>query len=138
MLPDLIHHVRQELKSEQIARTVYMYVQNLHDNSLAPSIQTMCAKLLLNLVDCIVNQPNKEDVRRTIVLLLDAFTGKFTALTVVIPKLERRFQKISLASTGDQSMAEFENLVDLEHLAPVRISSLGLDHDQPDIVKGNI
>jgi transformation/transcription domain-associated protein len=61
MLADLIHHVRQELSQEQIAKTIRLYTQNLHDSSLAPSIQTMCAKLLLNLIDCIVNDPNKEE-----------------------------------------------------------------------------
>ena len=61
MLADLIHHVRQDLSPTQIAHTVRLYTQNLHDATLAPSIQTMCAKLLLNLIDCIVNYSNKEE-----------------------------------------------------------------------------
>jgi transformation/transcription domain-associated protein len=54
MLADLIHHVRQELTAEQVTKTIVIYTKNLNDASLAPSIQTMCAKLLLNLIDCVV------------------------------------------------------------------------------------
>jgi transformation/transcription domain-associated protein len=61
MLADLIHHVRQELSTEIISRTILLYTQNMHDCSLSPSIQTMSAKLLLNLIDCIVNSGNKEE-----------------------------------------------------------------------------
>lgn len=60
MLADLVHHVRADLTPAQLAKTVYIYSRNLHDQSLASSIQTMCAKLLLNLVDCIVRIPNGE------------------------------------------------------------------------------
>lgn len=62
MLADLVHHVRAELTPTQLAKTVYIYSRNLHDQSLASSIQTMCAKLLLNLVDCIVRIPNGEGI----------------------------------------------------------------------------
>lgn len=59
MLADLVHHVRHELSTELISRTVRLYTQHLHDSSFAPNLQTMCAKLLLNLIECIVN--NKAD-----------------------------------------------------------------------------
>ena len=54
MLADLMHHVRQELSTEQIVRVVNLHAQLLHDPTLAPSIQTMCVKLLLNLMETIV------------------------------------------------------------------------------------
>jgi transformation/transcription domain-associated protein len=59
MLADLVHHVRTKLALPQLSRTVYMYSRNLHDNTLACSIQTMCAKLLLNLVECIMHLPDR-------------------------------------------------------------------------------
>jgi transformation/transcription domain-associated protein len=61
MLADLLHHVRAELDSTQLRRTIAIYSANLHDESLAPSIQTMCAKLLLNLVDRIIKLPDLKD-----------------------------------------------------------------------------
>lgn len=61
MLADLLHHVRAELDSNQLRRTIAIYSDNLHDESLAPSIQTMCAKLLLNLIDRIIKLPDLKD-----------------------------------------------------------------------------
>jgi len=61
MLADLLHHVRAELDSNQLRRTIAIYSANLHDDSLATSIQTMCAKLLLNLIDRIIKLPDLRD-----------------------------------------------------------------------------
>lgn len=61
MLADLLHHVRAELDSTQLRRTIAIYSANLHDESLAPSIQTMCAKLLLNLIDRIIKLPDQKE-----------------------------------------------------------------------------
>mgnify|MGYP001577851113 FL=1 len=51
MLADLIHHVRAELTLAQLARIVHVYSANVHDPTLGAAIQTMCSKLLLNLID---------------------------------------------------------------------------------------
>lgn len=61
MLADLVHHVRNKLTPTQLSKTVYMYSRNLHDPTLAAGIQTMCSKLLLNLTECIVNIPKRDD-----------------------------------------------------------------------------
>lgn len=61
MLADLVHHVRNKLTPIQLSKTVYMYSRNLHDPTLAAGIQTMCSKLLLNLTECIVNIPKRDD-----------------------------------------------------------------------------
>lgn len=54
MMADLMHHVRQELTTDQIVKVINVHAQLLHEPTLAPSIQTMCVKLLLNLVETIV------------------------------------------------------------------------------------
>lgn len=54
MLADLMHHVRQELTTAQMVKVINIHAQLLHEPTLAPSIQTMCVKLLLNLVEMIV------------------------------------------------------------------------------------
>ena len=61
MLADLLHHIRVDLDSTQLRRTIAVYSANLHDESLGPSVQTMCAKLLLNLLDRIVKLPDLND-----------------------------------------------------------------------------
>lgn len=151
MLADLIHHVRQSLRPEQIVRTVLIYAKNLHDSSLAPSIQTMCAKLLLNLIDCIVNLSDKNEGRRILVLLLDAFAGKFASLKDLIPKLNSRKSEEGLENTqssqNEESGSEIgyrkfnpfkldpKCIVNPEHLAPIGISTVIQDHYQADVSK---
>ncbi|KAI8989366.1 hypothetical protein BDB01DRAFT_537511 [Pilobolus umbonatus] len=82
MLADLVHHIRSDLTPSQLRRTVYIYSRNLHDPTLAPSIQTMCGKLLLNLIDCIIRIPNKSEGRDLLMRILDAFASKFSALNI--------------------------------------------------------
>ncbi len=55
-LADLVHHVRTELSLGQLSRVVYLFSRNIHDPSLPYNIQTMSAKLLLNLVECIARK----------------------------------------------------------------------------------
>lgn len=56
MLADLVHHARSELTPAQLVRVVQVHSTSLHDPSLQPSIQTMCVKLMLNLVDTITTK----------------------------------------------------------------------------------
>lgn len=138
MLADLVHHVRQDLSRDLIYRTIHFYTQNMHDCTLSPSIQTMCAKLLLNLIDCIMNGTDRAEVRKILVRMLDAFIAKFGALTHIIPKVVKRYAT-HWDNDGDTS-DPIERLtpdlvVDAEHLAPVRSSAIGIDHYCTDIAR---
>ncbi|KAH8913621.1 hypothetical protein BT69DRAFT_1180576, partial [Atractiella rhizophila] len=53
MLADLIHHVRSKLSLEQLRKVCHLYTITLHDPTLQPTIQTMCCKLLMNIMDSI-------------------------------------------------------------------------------------
>jgi transformation/transcription domain-associated protein len=79
MLADLIHHVRAELTLPQLSRIIHMYSANVHDPTLASAIQTMCSKLLLNLVDPI---SNKEPVEAAKVMqrILVTFVSKMEGM----------------------------------------------------------
>lgn len=87
-LADLVHHVRNDLTLLQVGKVVYLYSRNVHDSSLPFSIQTMSAKLLLNLVEVIARK-NETDGKGRILLMkiLDAFVNKFSSLKKQIPKL---------------------------------------------------
>ncbi|ANB14813.1 histone acetyltransferase TRA1 [Sugiyamaella lignohabitans] len=79
-MADLVHHVRSELTSEQIWKTVRVYCRNMQDNTLATSFQIMSAKLLLNLVERIMKLPDSEEGRQIMVLILNAFVERFSSL----------------------------------------------------------
>lgn len=59
-LADLFHHVRTELSLPQLLKIVNIYSRNLHDNALPFQIQTVSAKLLLNLVEPITKKTDPE------------------------------------------------------------------------------
>jgi transformation/transcription domain-associated protein len=111
-----------ELSREQLTRIVYTYSRNLHDFSFAPQIQTMCSKLLLNLIDCITQLHNKDreeglgrddgwylnswgrlrhpltrppsfPARGLLMKILDAFASKFTSIHVSLPLISRYYGK---------------------------------------------
>ncbi|KAI8605964.1 hypothetical protein EDD21DRAFT_315697 [Dissophora ornata] len=107
MLADLVHHVRAELTPAQLAKTVYIYSRNLHDPSLASSIQTMCAKLLLNLVDCIVRIPNGEG-KILLIKILDTFTNKFAALNLAFSGILKQTERKKNGEEGAEDDFDFE------------------------------
>lgn len=80
MLADLIHHVRDALEPEQIRKTVIVYTKNLQDSFPGTSFQTMSAKLLLNMADCIAKMANKADARHHLMMILRAIGEKFAAM----------------------------------------------------------
>ena len=80
MLADLIHHVRDSLSPEQIRKTVEVYTRNLQDDFPGTSFQTMSAKLLLNMADCIAKLPNRIDARHYLIVILNAIGDKFASM----------------------------------------------------------
>lgn len=85
MLADLIHHVRDHLKPDQIRATVVVYVRNLHDDIPGTSYQTMSAKLLLNMAECMSKIENKQDARHYMMLVLNGIADKFAAMNRQYP-----------------------------------------------------
>lgn len=95
MLADLIHHVRDHLKPDQIRATVIVYIRNLHDDIPGTSYQTMSAKLLLNMAECMSKIENKQDARHYMMLVLNGIADKFAAMNRQYPnavKLSRQQQ----------------------------------------------
>jgi len=60
MLADLVHHIRLQLNPLQLGRIIHIYTCLFHNTALNGSIQTMCAKLLMNLIDCIIQKDTPE------------------------------------------------------------------------------
>ncbi|KAI3638074.1 hypothetical protein MIR68_003685 [Amoeboaphelidium protococcarum] len=152
-LADLIHHVRAELSREQIRRTVELYLANMHDLSLGASIQTMCAKLLLNLIDVINADNNNQQQllnaqksqggsfgsddgdsmgigdygspRWMLSIILDGFCKKFTALSFIVDKLQ-----------SAKSMPKNNNVqLDLEHVCQIKVSMVHNESQSSEIGK---
>ncbi|TAQ89061.1 hypothetical protein B7494_g2646 [Chlorociboria aeruginascens] len=109
MLADLIHHVRDALNPEQIRKTVEVYTKNLLDDFPGTSFQTMSAKLLLNMAECIAKMPNKVDARYYLIMILNAIGDKFAAMNRQYPnavKLSKLYAKQSTDAFPDSYLAD--------------------------------
>ncbi|XP_057664226.1 transcription-associated protein 1 [Diorhabda carinulata] len=85
-LADLVHHVRQQLPLADLKRAVHLFSKNVHDDSLATTIQTMSCKLLLNLVDCIrirSEAENSNEGRELLMRMLEVFVLKFKTIAKI-------------------------------------------------------
>ncbi|KAG1115350.1 hypothetical protein G6F42_013958 [Rhizopus arrhizus] len=150
MLADLVHHIRSELTPSQLYRTVYIYSRNLHDATLAPSIQTMCGKLLLDLIDCIIKIPNKKEGRDLLMRILDAFASKFAALNIqfksCLKQHIRKNKKTSVKSTAESESNATEKDVDMDEIInddfdfdrarSIHTASFALDPQQDGVKDG--
>ncbi|KAI8965638.1 hypothetical protein F5Y11DRAFT_275738 [Daldinia sp. FL1419] len=112
MLADLIHHVRDSLAPEQIRKTVEVYTKNLQDNFPGTSFQTMSAKLLLNMAECIAKMQNKVDARHYLLMILNAIGDKFAAMNRQYPnavKLSKLYAQQAADQVPDTYLADKEH-----------------------------
>lgn len=109
MLADLIHHVRESLSPAQIRKTVEVYTRNLQDNFPGTSFQTMSAKLLLNMAECIAKMENKVDARHYLIMILNAIGDKFAAMNrqyANAVKLSKSYAKQTKEQAQDTYLAD--------------------------------
>ncbi|KAK5116206.1 hypothetical protein LTR62_008532 [Meristemomyces frigidus] len=133
-LADLIHHVREQLKPEQISKVVTVYVGHLigDDGVEVPgtSYQTMSAKLLLNMGECMSKIEDKRHARYLMMLVLNGIADKFAAMNRSYPnsvKLSRQ-QAEAYEKTGGHLDALPENFLADRDSKP--------DWDETDIFSG--
>ena len=121
MLADLIHHVRNELKPSQIQRTIELFSKNMLDEFPGTSFQTMSAKLLLNMAECIANLENKDEGRHFLIMILNAIADKFASMNLEYPNAVKLSKQYANQGTG---------LVSEDHLADPNTPP---DWDETDI-----
>ncbi|KAI8618395.1 hypothetical protein BC830DRAFT_946632 [Chytriomyces sp. MP71] len=140
ILVDLIHHIRGNLSETQLANTIHCYTRNLHDDTLAPSIQNMCSKLLINLVDCL-GDSQKPINRLLLMRILEAFAFKFTALKNLFPSVMKHHHRVKSnppnpisVDTQEATLSAMDGFVDLGIVQPVKSSMRAFDGSH-DLVK---
>jgi transformation/transcription domain-associated protein len=131
MLADLIHHLRDSLSKEQIRRTVEVYTKNLHDSFPGTSFQTMSAKLLLNMAECIAKLEPKEDARYFLIMILNAIGDKFAAMNRQYHnavKLSAQYNLPSIDALPENHMAQKDqppdwDEIDIFSATPIKTSN---------------
>ncbi|KAJ3211873.1 hypothetical protein HDU67_004198 [Dinochytrium kinnereticum] len=131
VLVDLILNVRTELSRLQISRIIHIYSKNLHDSSFAPNIQTVCAKLLLNMIDCLVDPAGTtREGRILLIRILDTYARKFTALSLSFPSIVKAHMKKKTSATNQENFSfslDMEGFLDLGYVQPIKTSVRMLD-----------
>lgn len=131
MLADLIHHIRDSLKPEQIRKIVEVYTKNLLDDFPGTTFQTMSARLLLNMPECIAKMPNKADARYYLIVILNAIGDKFIAMNHQYPnaiKLWKKYEKqtaegITESYLPDERAPPDWDEVDIFNATPIRTTN---------------
>lgn len=139
MLADLIHHSRAEMSAAQLARIVSVHGRVLHDPTLAPAIQTMCAKLLLNLVESIITN-NGEVANGLLREIFDAFTEKMKNLPRLKEdwEINRKRKDMGSKSGEDSTHASEVDVVAIERSQPVLSSHMLYEHRESDVLKDTL
>ncbi|CAG9767854.1 unnamed protein product [Ceutorhynchus assimilis] len=115
-LADLVHHIRQQLPMSNLTRAVHLFSKNVHDDSLATTIQTMSCKLLLNLVECIRHRSENENMnegRELLMRMLEVFVLKFKSiakiqLPILISRCEQKKQELPILSSSQGTGEEIK------------------------------
>ena len=131
LLADLIHHIRESLSRDQIRKTVDVFSKNLHDSFPGTSFQTMSAKLLLNLADCIANLPDKKDARHFLIMILGAIGDKFADMNhqyLNSVKLSKHSDQQSIDAIPENHLADAKSPpdwdeVDIFTATPIKMSN---------------
>ena len=131
MLADLIHHLRDSLNKEQIRRTIEVYTKNLHDDFPGTSFQTMSAKLLLNMAECIAKLEPKEDARHFLIMILNAIGDKFAAMNRQLAsatKLSEQYTPPTIEAQAENYLADKDDPpmwdeFDIVNAVPIKTSN---------------
>ncbi|KAM3719228.1 Transformation/transcription domain-associated protein [Dirofilaria immitis] len=79
MLADLVHHVRGHLSYNLLCCSVYAFTKSMFDPAIQPTVQSMCIKLMMNLIESFVitekNHPDKP-CRDILFCLLENYVRK--------------------------------------------------------------
>lgn len=115
VVADLIHHVRNDLPPQQLARVVYIFSLNLNDATFSSSIQTMCAKLLNTIIESIhsrVDGPEATKITRSMFFSslekLVAMTEAFDRLKVLNGREKGKAKAKEVEADGDVTMEDAE------------------------------
>ncbi|EJD48939.1 hypothetical protein AURDEDRAFT_150681 [Auricularia subglabra TFB-10046 SS5] len=82
VLADLVHHVRTDLTASQLTKVIKHFSCGVHTPSLLGQMQTVLAKLLVNLIDVVIAK-FQDDAPKLLTQLLECFADRISALKSV-------------------------------------------------------
>ncbi|KAA8493601.1 Transcription-associated protein 1 [Porphyridium purpureum] len=93
-LAELVHYVRLNLSLPHLGRIIYLFSTNVHDPTLNPHIQTTSVRLLLNLIEGLLNKSDTDPKARVLLVrIMDTMVSKYVAMRRSVPLLIERVKK---------------------------------------------
>ena len=120
VVADLIHHVRNELPLDQLARIVHVFSCNLNDATFSLSIQTMCAKLLNTIIESVHSKGNNVEALR---ILRGMFFSSLDKL-VAVNDAHDRLKAVNVKGKGKTDEDRWR---DIELAMPVQAVAYATD-----------
>ncbi|TDL29737.1 hypothetical protein BD410DRAFT_736870 [Rickenella mellea] len=92
-IADLVHHVRGELTSTQLARIVHVYSNLVHNPHLSINVQMLCAKMMFNMTDAILSKDTPEQAAAILNTMLQTCADKLKALVAIQEEVMARLER---------------------------------------------
>lgn len=125
MLADLIHHVRMDLSPAVLVKVISVFSKNIHDSNLPINLHSMAAKLVLNLIDCLVSDKFPLEKRPVIFSHIFAtFVAKLTNLKWDIANIDAPVLNGALSAPTDDAGALVDTKKETKFLLKTLISGM--------------
>ncbi|KAH7909445.1 hypothetical protein BJ138DRAFT_1066999 [Hygrophoropsis aurantiaca] len=101
---DLVHHLRGELTTNQLARVAKLYSVLIHNPYLSYNLHTLFAKMMFGLIENITTKDTPQGAARILGAMFETCVDKVDALTCI---LEDALERVEKAKKGSDPDADF-------------------------------
>jgi len=127
---DLVHHIRNELNTTQVARVVHVYSRIIHNPALGNSLHTMSAKMMFGLTEPIMAKETPQGAARLLGAMFETCLERMEALAVIYDEVTAR-----LAKSKDDPSVVILDAAFIEKARPVGSAMYALEKPE-DIIQG--
>lgn len=113
-IADLVHHIRNELTPQQLARSVHVFSKIIHNPALGNNLHTMSAKMLFGLTEAIVAKGDEKEAARLVSSMFETCLERLEALALIHDEVAA-----SVAQLKDNSEAVIIDCAFVEKSRPV-------------------
>lgn len=87
---DLVHHIRNELTTTQVARVVHVYSRIIHNPALGNSLHTMSVKMMFGLTEPIITKETPQGAARLLGAMFETCLQRLEVLALIYDDVTAR------------------------------------------------
>ena len=108
-----MHHIRNELNTQQLERIIYVYSRLLHNAALGHNLHTLSAKMLFGLVEPISKEA-PSDIERLMGIMLESCLERLEALALMYDGISA-----NITSSKDNNTSTSVGIAHIEKARPI-------------------